>query len=114
MRRHAIVIRLGAREWSVRPLTVMQVQAIEPVLADASRGEVSNLGAAVSILRIALMRDHPEDASTLDEVEAAAREISAAMADILRLGGFLPEEGAAVPLDAMGHERSTGIGSTHD
>lgn len=64
MRRHAIVIRLGAREWSVRPLTVMQVQAIEPVLADASRGEVSNLGAAVSILRIALMRDHPEDAST--------------------------------------------------
>ena len=46
--------------------------------------------AAIAILRVALLRDHPEAVECLEEIEAGASEISLAMATILRLGGFLP------------------------
>lgn len=89
-------IALGTRSWTVRPLTLAQVQAIEPLLfatADA-RGTVA---AAVAILKVALGRDHPDTAAGLDEIEAGAPEISAAVATVLRLGGFLPDGGDHLP-----------------
>ena len=71
----------------MRPLTVAQVQAIEPLLATTDQGSVA---AAVAVLRVALARDHAEAAAGLDEVEAGAPEIAQAMTQVLRLGGFLP------------------------
>ena len=90
-------IALGAQRWRVRPLTVAQVQAIEPLLfAGEAAGTVAT---AVAILRIALARDHAAAAAELDEVEAGAPEISAALGVVLRLGGFLPA-GVAAPGEA--------------
>ena len=86
-------ITLGTHQWQVRPLTLAQVQAIEPLLfAQAEGGTVA---AAVAVLRVALARDHAEAAAELDTVEAGAPEIATAMAQVLRLGGFLPEKDLA-------------------
>jgi hypothetical protein len=90
-------IRLGAREWPVRPLTLRQVQEIEPILmASETKG---NVAAAMAIVAIALSRDHAEAAASLADVEATAAEIGFAMAAILRLGGFLeaPKDGDVLP-----------------
>lgn len=94
MRAVAQTITLGAASWLVRPLTLAQVQAIEPLLfgAGASTGSVA---AAVAIVRVALSRDHAAAATDLDGIEAGAPELAAAAAAVLRLGGFLPNEGAA-------------------
>ena len=45
--------------------------------------------AAIAIVAIALRRDHADAAASLGDMEATAPEIGAAMAAILRLGGFL-------------------------
>ncbi|VFU10254.1 conserved hypothetical protein [Methylocella tundrae] len=90
MRMRTEMIRLGEREWPIRPLTLRQVQEIEPVLmANASEAK-GNVAAAMAIVAIALRRDHAEAAASLGDVEATSPEIAAAMAAILRLGGFLP------------------------
>ena len=89
MRMQPQSLRLGAHHWQVRPLTLAQVQAIEPLLA--GQPEIGTVAAAIAILRVALARDHAEAASQLDDVEAGAPEIAAAMSVVLRLGGFLPE-----------------------
>ncbi len=88
MRLQPAEIALGGRRWSVRPLTVAQVQAIEPLLyqAESAQGTVA---AAVAIVRIALGRDDPQAAADLDGMEAGAPEIAAALATVLRLGGFI-------------------------
>lgn len=89
MRMQAELIHLGPHQWQVRPLTIAQVQAIEPLLFDQADG--ASVQAAVDVLRVALGRDHAEAAAKLDTIEAGAPEIAAAMAAVLRLGGFLPE-----------------------
>lgn len=101
-------ITLGAKSWEVRPLTVAQVQAIEPHLFGAAQGGATNVAAAVSILRVALARDHAEAAAALDDIEAGAGEIAAAMAQVLRLGGFL-QNGDVNSGEA---EAGRGLGST--
>ncbi len=92
MRMAPRTVTLGEREWRIRPLTLAQVQAIEPLLASTGANTVA---AAIAILRVALARDHAEAAATLDEVEAGAPAIASAMTSVLRLGGFLPEESPA-------------------
>ena len=95
MRVPAQMIRLGEQSWSVRPLTLAQVQAIEPLLFDQSGA--GTVAAAVAIIRVALARDYAEALATLDNVEAGAPDIARAMASVLRLGGFISnvEETAA-------------------
>lgn len=88
MRLQPRTIALGAHSWLVRPLTLAQVQAIEPIVASA--GETGSVAAAMGVLRIALERDHPQAASSLGDIEATAPEVAQAMAEALRLGGFLP------------------------
>lgn len=90
MRRQPETIHLGTRQWQVRPLTLAQVQAIEPLVLGTIGTTLGSVATAVAILRIALGRDHAEAASALEEVEAGAPEVAAAMAQVLRLGGFLP------------------------
>ena len=90
MRLQPETIALGGASWRLRPLTVAQVQEIEPLLL----AEGGTVAAAVAILRVALRRDHPEAVAPLADLEAGAGEIAAALAAVLRLGGFLP---AATP-----------------
>lgn len=117
MRMQPTTIHLGARHWLVRPLTLAQVQAIEPLVFGSAEAKVGTVAGAIAILRVALGRDHAVAASTLDEVEAGAPEIAAAMAQVLRLGGFLPysagDEGGAAPGEAGAGSppASTGPGS---
>ncbi len=89
MRPQSETIRLGAHEWPVRPLTLRQVQEIEPILMASAVETKGNVAAAVAIVAIALRRDHAEAAGSLGDVEARAPEIAAAMSAVLRLGGFL-------------------------
>jgi hypothetical protein len=83
------VVQLGAYEWLVRPLTLRQVQDIEPILIPSAYGTKGNVAAAIDIVAIALKRDHPDAATSLADIEATAQEIGAAMATVLRLGGFI-------------------------
>jgi hypothetical protein len=89
------VIRLGAHEWLVRPLTLRQVQEIEPILIPTATDARGNVASAMAIVAIALKRDYPDAATSLADVEATAQEIGAAMATVLRLGGFIeaPNDG---------------------
>jgi hypothetical protein len=102
MRAHPETIRLGAREWLIRPLTIAQVQAIEPLLMPSGASPSRSVAAAIGILRVALARDHAEAAANLEDYEAGASDIAAAMACVLRLGGFLPvmEPRSAAPGEA--------------
>ncbi len=93
MRPQPEIIKLGAHEWRIRPLTLAQVQAIEPILmatqdkpGDEAKG---NVAAAIAIVSIALTRDHSSAAECLVEIEGTAVEIAAAMTTVLRLGGFI-------------------------
>lgn len=92
MRPHPETIRLGVEEWLVRPLTLRQVQDIEPILIASATDARSNVRAAIEIVSIALQRDHAEAASRLADVEATASDIGAAMTKVLRLGGFIEGE----------------------
>jgi len=94
MRPGSETIRLGSREWKVRPLTLRQVQEIEPILMTGASEPKGNVAAAMAIVAIALRRDHSDSADQLADIEATAPEIAAAMAAILQLGGFL--EGSSV------------------
>ena len=111
MRLHPDTIALGGRRFEVRPLTVAQVQAIEPLLI-GGESSAATIATAVAILRIALVRDHAEAAAELDSFEAGAPEIGAAMAQVLRLGGFLPGEAQAGDGRPVPPPASTGAGST--
>jgi hypothetical protein len=90
-------IRLGTHEWPVRPLTLRQVQEIEPILMSSAAEKKGNVAAAMAIVAIALGRDHADAAALLGDIEATAPEIGAAMATVLRLGGFMetPTQGDA-------------------
>lgn len=89
MRPSPETIRLGRHEWLVRPLTLRQVQEIEPVLVASPVDAKGNIAAAMAIVQIALRRDYPDAADSLAEIEATAPEIGAAMSAILQLGGFI-------------------------
>ncbi len=78
MRPQAEIIHLGAHEWCIRPLTLAQVQAIEPILM-ATQQTKNNVKAAIEIVAIALSRDHASVVEGLSEIEATASEIAAAM-----------------------------------
>lgn len=89
MRLQPETIELGVHQWVVRPLTLRQVQEIEPHLLDGALGDNSSIGAAMAIVAIALRRDHAEAAAQLSDIEATAPEIGTAVATVLRLGGFI-------------------------
>ena len=105
MRPQPIMLRLGAQEWRVRPLTLKQIQEIEPLLLTSDQDASHSIATAIKIISVALMRDHPTVAGSLDEIEASAQEVASAMSAVLQLGGFV----AAVQDSAT--ERSHDVGS---
>lgn len=84
-------IRLGGRQWTIRPLTLAQLEELDPVVQNGPGLGPTAYGAAV--IAAGLRRDHPEDAALADrrDLEATGPEVAAASSAILRLGGYLPE-----------------------
>jgi hypothetical protein len=109
MRPQAIMLRLGDAEWRVRPLTLKQIQEIEPLLQNGEDAGGS-IAAAVKIVGVALSRDHAEAASRLAEMEATTQEIGDAMRAVLRLGGFIAAREESEP--GEGQAGADGISST--
>lgn len=102
------MIRLGDCEWKVRPLTLRQVQEIEPLLTSYAAENKGNVATAMAIVTIALSRDHESVAKSLGEIEATAPEIGAAMAAVLRLGGFI-ETSVVYGDDGLGEAQAGGV-----
>lgn len=100
--RTLINIALAGRTFSVRPLTLRQVEALEAILAVQGQGSIAQ---GVRIVAAGLARDH---ADMTDEVLYAAEitphEIATAAAAVLRQAGFLQGEAPA----AAGDSASTG------
>jgi hypothetical protein len=82
-------IKLGDHAWKVRPLTLRQIQEIEPILMANAGDTKGTIAAAIAIVAVALRRDHAEAASSISNIEATAPEIGTAMETVLRLGGFV-------------------------
>jgi hypothetical protein len=91
MRPQPIILHLGGEHWQVRPLTLGQIQRIEPLLSPETQ-RAGSLAAATEIVAVALSRDHTQIAEKLHEVEATTGEIAAAMRAVLRLAGFIASE----------------------
>jgi len=116
MRPQPETIRLGAQEWRIRPLTLAQVQAIEPLLMATQETKdqqvKGNVATAIAIVSIALSRDHASAIESLMEMEATASEIAAAMTSVLRLGGFIEmqlDTGSRVEADSLGEDAADAI-----
>ena len=102
MRPRPETIRLGAREWPVRPLTLRQVQEIEPILMSSTAETKGNVTAALAIVAIALGRDHADAAALPGDIEATAPEIGAAMALYGKKVILLVEHGVTLPSNLQG------------
>jgi hypothetical protein len=92
MRAQPILLRLGGDEWRVRPLTLRQIQEIEPLLRAADDNAGHSIATAIKIIAVALARDHADASAKLGDCEATAADIGLAMGAVLRLGGFIAEE----------------------
>lgn len=96
MRPQPITLHLGGEHWQVRPLTLGQIQRIEPLLSPETQ-RAGSLAAATEIVAVALSRDHAEIAKKLHEAEATTSEIAVAMRAVLRLAGFIASDAAETP-----------------
>ncbi len=94
MRPQPVTLHLGGEAWVVRPLTLAQIQRIEPLLSPETQRSGTSIAAATQIVAVALERDHPQAAQTLHEIEATAADIAAAMRAVLRLAGFIAADNA--------------------
>lgn len=105
-------IRLGAREWMIRPLTLAQLEELDPVVQNGPGLSPTAYGSAV--IAAGLRRDHPEDAALADrrDLEATGPEVAAASSTILRLGGYLPETAPGEARAAESAAASTSASST--
>ena len=85
-------LSLGGKSWLLRPLTLRQVQEIEPISLSISRGDTGQIAGIVKLLAIMLHRDHPGEVEGLPDLEATVGEIKACMAVIMRLSGLVEAE----------------------
>ena len=83
--REPIVVELGGMAFTVRPLTIDQVERVETALVGSSGVIGSAMGGRV--IAAALARDYP--AIVVGDIEADLGEIATALKAILALGGFV-------------------------
>lgn len=81
-------ITLGSKSWTVRPLTLRQVEALEPLVARGS-GE-SPFAYGLAVVSAALARDHEADIAGLRDLEATSADLAEATRAVLILAGYLP------------------------
>jgi hypothetical protein len=98
-------ITLGAKTWTIRPLTLRQVEALEPPVARGS-GE-SPFAYGLAVVSAALARDHEPDIAGLRDLEATSADLAEATRTVLILAGCLPGADRMVPrhrrrADALG------------
>ena len=107
--REAVTIQLGGNSFSIKPLTIDQVERIDAIVAERPIGSVAQ---GRMVIAVGLLRDHPDAARGLSDMEADVHEVAAAMAAILRQGGFLPtapgEAQAAAPNAPIGELSEVG------
>jgi hypothetical protein len=99
MRPDPVTIKLGEKEFKLRPLTLNQVRKIEAlVLEDIekrskpdqhSRGR---LDWSTEVILLALNRDYPNESA--DSLEGTAEEMGEAVRSIMLIGGFMKEKDA--------------------
>ncbi len=82
-------ITLGSKTWTVRPLTLRQVEALEPLVARGS-GE-SPFAYGLAVVSAALARDHEPDIAGLRDLEATSADLAEATRTVLILAGYLRE-----------------------
>ena len=63
MRPQPITIHLGGEDWRVRPLTLAQIQRIEPLLSPEAQRSGASIAAATEIIMVALELDQAHAAS---------------------------------------------------
>ena len=107
--RQPVTIQLGGNTFRIRPLTLDQVERIDAIVAERTIGSVAQ---GRQVIAVGLLRDHPDAARGLSDMEADVHEVAAAMAAILRQGGFLPtapgEAKAAAPNAPIGEPSAVG------
>ncbi|WP_457105918.1 hypothetical protein [Methylobacterium sp. P5_C11] len=81
-------IMLGSKTWTVRPLTLRQVEALEPLVAGGS-GE-SPFAYGLAVVSAALARDNAPDIATLRDLKATSADLAEATRAVLILAGYLP------------------------
>ncbi|WP_182180551.1 hypothetical protein [Methylobacterium radiotolerans] len=97
-------ITLGSKTWTVRPLTLRQVEALEPLVARGS-GE-SPFAYGLAVVSAALARDHEPDIAGLRDLEATSADLAEATRTVLILAGYLPG------IDPGGARAAQGAAST--
>ena len=97
-----VSIMLGARSYTVRPLTLGQLRVVLPAFARAAKlSAADGIDAAIDILAAALARDHAAlTRGALLEMEATPHELAAAVAQIAELSGLVPKDGAPGEIQA--------------
>ncbi|MDH2310340.1 hypothetical protein [Methylobacterium brachiatum] len=81
-------LTLGGKSWTVRPLTLRQVEVLEPLVARGS-GE-SPFAYGLAVVSAALVRDHEADIAGLRDLEATSADLAEATRAVLILAGYLP------------------------
>lgn len=90
-------ITLGARNYSIRPLTLGQLRVVLSAFARAAKlNAADGIDAAIDILAAALARDHASlTHDALLNLEMLPSELASAVARIAELSGLVPKDGAA-------------------
>lgn len=105
-------IRLGGREFALRPLRLGQLREVVDAL-DRMAGKTGGalIDAAAELIAAGLAPAHPEiDAPAVLELEASLDELNAAVAAVLRIAGLQPvgEAGPVAAAAAVPGESSAG------
>jgi hypothetical protein len=108
MRPEPEIIVFGENSWLIRPLTLRQVQELEPISAALARGEAGQIESVVKMLAAALRRDHARYIDALPDLHAGIDEIRCALAAIMRLSGLVKEETGQGEVQAAPAAKTTG------
>lgn len=105
-------IRLGGREFALRPLRLGQLREVVDAL-DRMAGKTGGalIDAAAELIAAGLAPAHPEiDPPAVLELEASLDELNAAVAAVLRIAGLQPvgEAGPVAAAAAVPGESSAG------
>jgi len=92
--RAPITITLGGRDFEIRPLVFRQVKAAETILNDARLGVLTEIEASGRVVKIALERDHADDAARFDDLEMTGGEVVDAAMALIVFAGFRMKDAA--------------------
>ena len=102
--REPIELVFGAEKFKIKPLTIGQVERIEKALISTDM-QLGGAEIAHKVVKIAMSRDHA--AVDVAELECDTQALAVALANVLRLGGFVPAKPGELSA-AAGNSASTG------